>query len=527
VFGVPAKGILRLLYAIQSSKSIDFISFSNEQSAGFAASGYAKASGKVGVVLATSGPGATNLITGLMDAAWDHIPLVAIIDKVPPTSKRRRAFEQTNWTKLFESFSVSNIEPSRIDDVVPSLSDAFEIAQRRKGVVVVQIPNQFLGEKLPKPKDNRSQNASRLEAKELRISLDKVDSFVKALAEPKSTVILAGRGALGAPSQLTDFANLTGLPIISTLPAVAVLPNNIKPYLGVVGPAGTLKAAFVAGHADRVVLLGSSFEHREFFKRDIEILQIDMNRESIGMDFEVKVSIVGDMTLVLKEINKKLLSGKPITHKLPYWFEEKIESMQMMTKGVAKGREAFEFGDIFVAIFEKSKDDAIFVADTGSFLGPIGKEFLFRDKQEFFMSAHLSSAGFGLPASIGVKLANPTRQVISIVGDAGLTAVLGELATASYYKLPIHVVVINNRGMKIVDHAAKLFGYQDYATRDSMWAFAEVASQIGIHSKRVTTYRELVSALEELFGRKENAPTLMEILIREGMVYELTKPNIG
>ncbi len=512
VFGYPGGTILNVYDALyQHSNEINHILTSHEQGAAHAADGYARATGKVGVCLATSGPGATNLVTGIATAYMDSVPMVAITCNVVLPSLGKDSFQEVDIAGVTMPITKHNYIVKDIAILAETLRKAFAIAgSGRPGPVLVDITKdvtsntcEFEREE-PKPIDR----ISRYTEEELQASLE-------LLKESKKPFIYVGGGAVisGAYKEVREFAEKMDAPICDTLMGKGVCDGHDSRYTGMIGMHGTKASNFGVSECDLLIAMGARFSDRvvgnpKRFAENAKVLHIDIDAAEINKNIKTNVSLVGDLKEVLGKINGQLEQqehGEWMQHimqlkeKYPLSYDEPLLSCPYIMEEIDRITDG----------------DAVITTDVGQHQMWAAQFYKYSMPRTLLTSGGLGTMGYGLGACIGAKMGRPDKICINIAGDGCFRMNMNELATASRYHIPIIQVVINNHVLGMVRQWQTLFygkRYSQTVLNDSV-DFCKVAEGLGCEAIRVTKKEEVAPAIEKAIAMKK--PVLLDCIIPE------------
>ncbi len=493
VFGYPGGAVLPIYDSLYSSY-LNHILTRHEQGAIHAADGYARASGKPGVVMATSGPGATNLVTGIATAQMDSIPLVCITGNVAQHLIGTDAFQEANITGITLPITKHNYFVRDVKDLPGVVKEAFYIATTgRPGPVLIDIPKDVANAKAP------FYYPETVEVRGYKSTLvpsdDDVARFLDAIQQAKKPVILAGGGiiAANADKELQAFAEKTRIPVINTFMGLGGFPGVHELALGMPGMHGSYTANQALLQADCVIGLGARFDDRvtmgrtKEFAPNARIVHVDIDPAELGKNVSTAVIVAGDVKSTLQ---KAIPSAKAcdtdawlaqlkdwqITHPYSYKKEE----------GQLKPQEVLEM------IFETTDGEAIVTTDVGQHQMWTAQYYKFKNARSLISSGGLGTMGFGFPAAVGAQFAHPKRTVISVVGDGGFQMTNQELAIVAQHNLPIKVVILNNQCLGMVRQWQQLFYDNRYSEIDLTWSpdFVKLAEAYGVKGMRAATSEE-------------------------------------
>ena len=496
VFGYPGGAILNVYDEIYKHPEIKHVLTSHEQGASHAADGYARSTGKVGVCFATSGPGATNLVTGIATAYMDSVPVVAITCNVTVPLLGKDSFQEIDIAGITTPITKHNFIVKDVEKLADTIRRAFTIARKgRPGPVLVDIPKDVTAarcEYTPKAVEipERISNT---------IKEDDVQKVVELIQNAKKPYVFVGGGAVisEASEELRRFVDLLDAPVCDSLMGKGAFDGTDERYTGMLGMHGTKIANLGVSECDLLVAIGTRFSDRVLgnpkrFASYAKIVQIDVDPAEINKNILVDASVIGDVKEVLSRINEKL-SQQSHTKWLDHikTYKEKYP--------LSYHTERLSGPYIIEKIYEMVQGDAVMVTEVGQHQMWAAQYYKYKNPRTLLTSGGLGTMGFGLGAAIGAQLANPDKQVINIAGDGCFRMNMNELATASRQKLPLIQVVINNHVLGMVRQWQTLFYEQHYSAtilNDGV-DFVKLAEAMGAKAKRVTTQEEFEEAFKE------------------------------
>ena len=528
VFGYPGGAILEIYDSLYKYKDkIQSILTSHEQGASHAADGYAKSTGKVGVCMATSGPGATNLVTGIATAFMDSVPIVAITANVGLSFLGKDSFQEIDITGITMPITKHNFIVKKIEDLAPAIRKAFKIAREgRPGPVVIDITKDVTagyGEYEKKEIDTNSNNLLLYNEENYQENLEEA---VKLIEESKKPFIFVGGGikASNASNELKIFAEKIDAPVTDSLMGKGAFDGKSKRYTGMLGMHGTKASNLGVAECDLLIAIGTRFSDRVIgnsarFASKAKIIHIDIDEAEINKNILVDLGITGDAKYILKKLNLML---KKQEHK--EWMEE-IENLKdkypmKYNKNVLTGPYVIE------KIEECFDDNTIICTEVGQNQMWAAQYFHYKNPRQFVSSGGLGTMGYGLGAAIGAKYGNPKSRVINIAGDGCFRMNMNELATASRYNVPIIQVILNNKVLGMVRQWQTFFyeGRYSDTVLDDQVDFCKVAEGLGCKAVRVTRMDELEKALLE--ADLYNGPFVIECMIQEDdKVFPMVAPG--
>ena len=529
VFGYPGGAILNIYDALYKHQDeITHILTSHEQGASHAADGYARATGKVGVCLATSGPGATNLVTGIATAFMDSIPMVAITCNVGVSLLGRDSFQEIDITGVTMPITKYNFIVKDIKKLADTVRRAFTIAQSgRPGPVLIDITKDVTAAEY----EYTPQEPAPIERQTDTIREEDVETALEMIRKSQKPFIFVGGGAVlsGASEELKVLAHKIQAPVADSLMGKGAFDGTDELYTGMVGMHGTKTSNFGISECDLLIVAGARFSDRvtgnaSKFAKNAKILQIDVDPAEINKNIHTHASIIGDLKVVLRKLNARL---DPMNHE--DWLQH-IEMMKdMYPLRYAKTQLTGPF--IVETIDELTKGDAIICTEVGQHQMWAAQYYKYRKPRTLLTSGGLGTMGYGLGASIGAKMAcgdmgHPDTPVFNIAGDGCFRMNMNEIATATRYNIPIIQVVVNNHVLGMVRQWQNLFygkRYSHTVLNDAV-DFVKLAEAMGAKAYRVTRQEDLKPVLEEAIALQ--APVLIECQINcDDKVYPMVSPG--
>ena len=539
VFGYPGGAVLHIYDALFSQDKVQHILVRHEQGATHAADGYARATGKPGVVLVTSGPGATNAVTGIATAHLDSIPMVVITGQVPLPMVGSDAFQEVDTVGITRPCVKHNFLVKRVEDLAETLRKAFFIATTgRPGPVVVDIPkdvtdpNVKIEYKYPKRLKMRSyQPPSRPDA-------DAVDHAIELILAAERPVIYTGGGVVlgDGSARLRELVRGLGYPITQTLMGLGAYPGTDALNLGMLGMHGTYEANMAMHECDVLVAIGARFDDRvtgkvATFCPHAKIIHVDVDPASISKNVRVDVPIVGEVDEVLKALLKKLADSgrKPNEIALRKWWKQ-IEDWRAIDC-LAYDRSASKIKPqaAIQALYRATNGDAFVTSDVGQHQMWAAQFYPFDKPRRWINSGGLGTMGFGLPAAMGVQLAHPDATVACVTGEASILMCIQELSTCRQYGLPIKIVMLNNRYMGMVRQWQEFFYDRRYSHSymDALPDFVKMAEAFGHVGMRIENPADVDGALEEAFAMKDRLVLMDFITDQTENVYPMIAAGKG
>jgi acetolactate synthase-1/2/3 large subunit len=512
VFGYPGGTILNIYDELYKQQG-DFLHIltSHEQGAAHAADGYARSTGKVGVCLATSGPGSTNLVTGIATAYMDSVPMVAITCNVNLPLLGKDTFQEVDIAGITMPITKHGYIVKDIKVLADTIRKAFRIARTgRPGPVIVDITKDVTAASC----DYRPVQISE-EEPVCKFTEDDIKAALKLIKTAKRPYIYVGGGAVisGASEELKKFAETIDAPVCDTLMGKGAMDANHRLYTGMIGMHGTKTSNFGVSECDLLITLGARFSDRvignaKTFATKAKILQVDIDAAEINKNIRTNVSVIGDLKEVLKVLNSRI---EPVQH--PEWIKKIDDYKKKFPLSYENGKLTCPY--IIEELYKLTKGDAIISTDVGQHQMWTAQYYKFNKPRTFLTSGGLGTMGYGLGACIGAQVGNPDKLCVNIAGDGCFRMNMNELATASRYGLPIIEIVINNHVLGMVRQWQTLFYQKHYSQTvftDNV-DYCKVAEGLGCEAIRVTKKSEVVPALKKAIASKK--PVLIDCLIEE------------
>lgn len=513
IFGYQGGSVLPIFDALYDAP-IKFIMVRHEQGAAHAADGYARSTGKVGVCLATSGPGATNLVTGIATAYMDSIPMVALTGQVPTPMIGNDAFQEADIVGITRPITKHNYLVKKPADLAHIVKEAFHIASTgRPGPVLIDLPKDVstltAEYKYPDKIEMRSYNPTYCGHP------GQIKKAAEMIQSAKKPVIYAGGGVLtsGASRELIELVEKTSIPVTATLMGLGGFPGTHPLFLGMLGMHGTKYANFAMVETDLIIAIGARFDDRitgklDEFATNATIIHIDIDPASISKNVRAHLPIVGDVKCVLTELNKLAQPPeiKPWLEKINEW---KANHPLTYKKGDGSLRPQF----IIEEIGKVTQGKAIITTEVGQNQMWAAQYYKCDYPRHFLSSGGLGTMGYGLPAAIGAQVGNPDKIVFDIAGDGSIQMNIQELMTAVQYKLPVNVAILNNQYLGMVRQWQELFYNKRYAHTSLAISpdFVKLAEAYGAEGIRVTEEKDVQKALEQAIASPK--PVLIDFRI--------------
>ena len=515
VFGYPGGAVLPLYDALFNVNSIRHILVRQEGGAVHGAEGYARSTGKPGVVIVTSGPGATNAVTGLTDAMMDSIPLVCISGQVATHLIGNDAFQECDTTGITRPCTKHNYLVKDINDLARTVHEAFKVATSgRPGPVLIDLPKDvamapgpYIGPEKVQPKHYNPRT---------KAESSSIAEAVKMIAEARKPIIYAGGGVINsgpkASKLLIEFTRMTGFPCTLTLMGLGAFPASDKQFLGMLGMHGTYEANMAMHDADLIIAVGSRFDDRitgrlDAFSPGSKRIHIDIDPSSINKNVPVDLPVVGDVGSVLGDIIKKYKSAKvkPDEKGLKSWWHQINQWRGRNSLGFDNSdAEIIKPQYAIQRLFEMTRKhkDVFITTEVGQHQMWAAQHFHFDKPNRWMTSGGLGTMGYGLPAAMGVQIAHPGALVVDIAGEASTLMNIQEMSTIAQYRLPVKVFILNNQYMGMVRQWQELLhgGRYSESYMDSLPDFVKLAESFGAVGVRAKSKAELDGAIQEMLG---------------------------
>ncbi len=512
LFGYPGGTSMEIHQALTLSKKIRMVLPRHEQGGAFAACGFARSTGRIGVCMATSGPGAINLLTGIMDAKMDSIPLLAITGQVPTPVLGSDAFQETDIVGATFPLVKHSYLVQDVNDIPRIIHEAVHIATTgRPGPVVIDIPKDIQQQETIPDFDVKFEVAGY--KPNLRPSSQQIKKAVHAIMDAQRPIVYAGGGIIAAEAstELRKFIKKTGIPITNTVMGLGSYPMDDPLSLQMLGMHGAVYANIAMNHADLVIALGVRFDDRvtgklSEFCKDAKFIHIDIDATEINKNITVDIPIQGDLRLALQKMNELVKPKKeiqPWVKQIDQWKNEFPLEYTPDDKHIVPQR-------VICELQKLADDDAIISVGVGQHQMWVAQFWRFREPRNWLCSSGLGAMGFGLPAAMGAKVAFPDRQVINIDGDGSFLMNIQELQTLKVEKIPVKSVILNNAHLGMVaqweDRFYKSLRGHTYIGDAN---FAEIAHAFGVKSESIREPREVIPALKRML--KHKGPYVLDV----------------
>jgi acetolactate synthase-1/2/3 large subunit len=522
VFGYPGGAVLPIYDALFKQTRIKHILVRHEQAATHAAEGYARSTGKPGVVLVTSGPGATNAITGITDALMDSIPMVVITGQVPTTLIGTDAFQEADTVGLTRHCTKHNYlvkSPDRLGHVI---HEAFHIATTgRPGPVVIDIPKDVQVATASYRKPGTIYHPSY--KPQVKGETHLIETAVEMLAAAERPVFYTGGGIInagpGAAQVLRELQRISGAPVTSTLMGLGAFPASHEAWLGMLGMHGTYEANWAMNQADLIICLGARFDDRvtgrlDAFAPKAKKIHVDIDRSSINKIVRADVGIVGDVGRVMEDMVKIWKGRQHQKQDLSAWFQRIDEWRAVKSLSYPSSKTEIMPQEAIRVLYEATKaKNPVITTEVGQHQMWAAQHFHFDSPNKWLTSGGLGTMGYGLPAAIGAQLGNPNALVIDIAGDASIQMNIQELGTATQYRLPVKIFILNNEYMGMVRQWQELTYSSRYSESysDSLPDFVKLAEAYGWKGIRIEGPDDLASGIQAMLDH--DGPVIVDCVV--------------
>ncbi len=515
VFGYPGGAVLDIYDALFHQDKFKHILVRHEQAAVHAADGYARATGDVGTVLVTSGPGATNTITGIATAYMDSVPLVVISGQVPTSLIGCDAFQETDMVGCSRPVVKHSFLCTKAEDIPCTIARAYHIARTgRPGPVVVDLPKDVMNPELTYKYMPPEVERLRSYSPTLRGNPRQIKKAIATLNAAKKPIFYTGGGVIiaDASEKLVALAEQLKVPVTSTLMGLGTMPGDHQQFLGMLGMHGTLEANNAMANADVIVAFGARFDDRvtnnvEKFSPDATIIHIDIDPASISKNINADIPIVGSLDVVLEQFHELMTQTESNMDQqaIDDWWQQINQWQDKKCLDYAKNNEHIKPQEVIDAIYRATDGNAYVTSDVGQHQMFGALYYPFKKPRQWINSGGLGTMGFGLPAAVGVQIAYPEATVVCISGDGSIQMNIQELATCMQYDLPIKVFIVNNGSLGMVRQWQDMLygGRHSHSYMDSVPDFAKLAEAYGHVGIKVDDPAQLDAAVEKAIKIKD------------------------
>jgi len=527
IFGYPGGAVLPIYDELKNHKKIKHFLVRHEQGAGHAAEGYARSSGKPGIVLVTSGPGATNAVTALTDAYMDSIPIICITGQVPTHLIGTDAFQECDTTGITRPCTKHNWLVKDVKDLSKIMHKAFEVATTgRPGPVLVDIPKDI---QFNKTKYISYKNKKQLSSKKNSLFTQKdIETTIEYFRKSSKPVIYSGGGVVNsgpeASKLLRKLVRITGFPITSTLQGLGCYPGEDNQFIGMLGMHGTFEANNAMHDCDLLINIGARFDDRitgkiDEFSPKSKKIHIDVDPSSINKIVKVDLPIVGDVTNVLKSFIRTLKKKHPNfeksnKEKISKWWGQIDKWRDKRSVNFINSAKIIKPQHAVKRLYELTKqEDALITTEVGQHQMWVAQHYKFNKPNQLMTSGGLGTMGYGLPAAVGAQVANPDKLVIDIAGEASVLMTMQEMSTAVQHKLPIKIFILNNEYMGMVRQWQELLHEKNYSESytAALPDFVKLAEAYGCLGIRAKTPDELDQKIKEMI--KVDGPVIFDCVV--------------
>ena len=530
LFGYPGGATLPIYDALFKQKRIKHILVRHEQGAIHAAEGFARSSGKIGVVCVTSGPGATNCVTGLADAYMDSIPLICLTGQVPTKLIGNDAFQEADITGITSPVTKHNYLVKNVKNLEKTIHEAFYIAQMgRPGPVLIDLPKDILNEQYYYKSLNKRNLSYPNYKPQLQVDSSSIKKAVSLMADSKKPIFYCGGGVINsgknASDILTKLIKKTGFPCTNTLMGLGCFPALDKQFIGMLGMHGTYEANLAMHDSDLIIAVGSRFDDRvtgnlSKFSPYAKKIHIDIDPSSINKNVKVDISLIGDVEKIVRAIYLEVQKGNFFnnSNNLKNWWLQIANWQKKNCLGYKKVNYPIKPQHAIKRLYEITKNkDCFITTGVGQHQMWAAQYYKFNKPNRWMTSGGLGTMGYGLPAAIGAQIANPGKLVIDIDGEASFLMTMQELSTISQYKLPVKIFIVNNRWMGMVRQWQELMhgGRYSESYTASLPNFVKLAESFNIVGLKVTKSSEIDGAIKDMVKIKKSVLLDMVVVQKE------------
>ena len=540
LFGYPGGAVLHIYDALYKQDKLQHVLVRHEQAATHAADGYARSTGKPGVVLVTSGPGATNAVTGIATAYMDSIPMVVLTGQVPLGLIGNDAFQEVDSVGITRPVVKHNFLVEDVKDIASTIKKAFYVATTgRPGPVVIDIPKDITDPghraEFSYPKDIKLRSY----VPEIQHQPGQARKAYELIMEAKKPMIYTGGGVIlsNASDELIQFSQLLGAPVTNTLMGLGAYPANDKQFVGMLGMHGTYEANMGMHNCDVLIAIGARFDDRvtgnlEKFCPDAKIVHVDIDPASISKNVKVDVAIVGDVKEVVTELNSLIQASdqRLDSAAMTSWWEQIEEWRAQDCLKYNRNTGSIKPQFVIEKLHEVTKGNAFVTSDVGQHQMFAAQYYGFNKPRRWINSGGLGTMGFGLPAAMGVQLAHPGEQVACVTGEGSIQMCIQELSTCSQYGLPVKIINLNNGYLGMVRQWQEFFYEKRYASSymESLPDFVALSESYGHVGIRIDKPEDVQQALEDAFGKYKDRVVFLDFMIdREENVYPMIPAGAG
>ena len=526
LFGYPGGATLPIYDALFKQKRIKHILVRHEQGAIHAAEGFARSSGKIGVVCVTSGPGATNCVTGLADAYMDSIPLICLTGQVPTKLIGNDAFQEADITGITRPVTKHNYLVKNVKNLEKTIHEAFYIAQMgRPGPVLIDLPKDILNEQYYYKSLNKRNLSYPNYKPQLQVDSSSIKKVVSLMADSKKPIFYCGGGVINSGKNasyiLTKLIKKTGFPCTNTLMGLGCFPAINKQFIGMLGMHGTYEANLAMHDSDLIIAVGARFDDRvtgnlSKFSPFAKKIHIDIDPSSINKNVKVDIALIGDVKTIINSIYLQLEKNKSFLkfENIKKWWSQINTWKKKNCLGYKKVNYPIKPQFAVERLYELTKNkDCFITTGVGQHQMWAAQYYKFNKPNRWMTSGGLGTMGYGLPAAIGAQIANPNKLVIDIDGEASFLMTMQELSTICQYKLPVKIFIVNNKWMGMVRQWQELIhsGRYSESYTESLPDFVKLAESFGIVGLKAEKSSEVDNAIKEMIKIKK--PVLLDMVV--------------
>ena len=511
IFGYPGGAVLHVYDAIYKQKDITHVLARHEQGAIHEADGYARASGKVGVAIVTSGPGLTNAVTGIATAYADSIPLVVISGQVPSALIGNDAFQEVDAVGITRPCVKHSFLVKDVNELAATIKKAFYIARSgRPGPVLIDVPKDvtstFTSFSYPEGIEMRSYQPT------IEGHVGQIKRALKSLKKAERPMLYFGGGVIldNAAEHLTEVARRLNLPVTATLMGLGGYPGNDPQFLGMLGMHGTYEANLAMHHCDVLFAVGARFDDRvtgdlKKFCPQAEIIHVDIDPSSIAKNVVVHIPIVGSVRAVLSEMLRQMGEEKADKAQTAAWWQQIEQWRAVNSLHYAKSEDRIKPQQVIETLYKLTGGNAVIASDVGQHQMWVAQYFPFHEPRRWINSGGLGTMGFGYPAAIGAKVARPDEEVFCITGDGSIQMMIQEMTTALQYQIPVKILCLNNGYLGMVRQWQEFFYDKRYSmsNMECQPDFVKLAEAYGHSGVRIEKPQELENKLREVIAMKD------------------------
>ncbi|MFC1697540.1 thiamine pyrophosphate-binding protein [Nanoarchaeota archaeon] len=506
IFGIPGDSNLPIFESIRKKKTIKFILTRHEETAAFMACAYAKATGNLGVCISIAGPGSTNLITGLLDAATDKAPVLAITGQVAQPYLGSEAFQEIDQVELFHPFCVSSEVLADSSQATRLVMNAVKTAYANHGVAHLSTPTDVLAEPLSTTILDPSEHIVSGKSSPTEKDIDKI---VKLINSSKKPVLFGGWGIRDCGKEFLKLAEKLNAPIATTSRAKGVVKETHPLVMGVLGSIGTPYASKAVSSGDLLIIVGSGFRQKNLVRKDMVIIQCDHDNAKVGKTFAVKAGVTSDAKEFICKLLEKVDKKKKDEEFFKNINEIRKEHENLIIEYSKNDSVPLFPGRVIQEIKKVVNKDAIICSDVGDHTYWLYKDFIC-DGQRTYLSANMASMGFGLPGALACQLAYPKKQVVCVTGDGGFSMLMADFTTAVMNNLPIKVVVFNDSKLKNIKKEQERYGFKEFGVSFVNPNFADFAKSCGGEGYRIEKVSDF-SMLKKAFTSSK--PCIIDVVV--------------